>query len=348
MVFHIFENFSKQSGSHTEQIIAPKSGDIIIFWTEDMLKVKDWVHDGLAWKNQGGKKPLPPPPNEPMLFKTYFHLIMEDRVTNKNIIKDVYFMVDRLVPVVIHYLDKTKEGNVLLDYPPPLHGNTKNKENSEGFIRTLPSIFSQIKNNVTSKNAHIVYKETSKKNGPRDLKQCQNLRYAVNRLKRFTHDEVANCHLMHISLSFPNHILTVPDIRIIGIDNELLMETKKTLAAFDNQNRICFQYDTTFNLTGYYVSVLVYIHPILIKTDSDKSPTIPLAYFIHEKKHEKAHCEFWRYIVEILPELENIGYLVTDCEDAFRNAIKKYLPKIPLLRCWNHFYKSTERWIMST
>ena len=30
---------------------------------------------------------------------------------------------------------------------------------------------------------------------------------------------------------------------------------------------------------------------------------------------------------------------------AFRNAIKKYFPNIPLIRCWNHFWKSTERWV---
>ena len=85
-------------------------------------------------------------------------------------------------------------------------------------------------------------------------------------------------------------------------------------------------------------------NPILIKVNSEKSPTIQLAYFIHEKKHEKAHCEFWRYIADIMPELEHVGYIITDCEEAFRNTIKKNFPNIPLLRCWNHFYKSIERW----
>lgn len=152
---------------------------------------------------------------------------------------------------------------------------------------------------------------------------------------------------MHISLSFPNHILTVPDIRIIGIDSELLKETKKSLAAFDNDNRVCFQFDTTFNLTGYYVSILVYIHPILVKANSDKSPVIPFAYYVHEKKHEKCHDEFWRYVFEIIPEIEELGFIITDCEEAFRKSIRKYFPKLPLLRCWNHFWKSTERWIIS-
>jgi hypothetical protein len=30
-----------------------------------------------------------------------------------------------------------------------------------------------------------------------------------------------------------------------------------------------------------------------------------------------------------------------------RNAIKKNLPGVPLLRCWNHLWGSVERWILS-
>ena len=39
------------------------------------------------------------------------------------------------------------------------------------------------------------------------------------------------------------------------------------------------------------------------------------------------------------------GCMVTDCELAFRKAIKKYLPGMPLFRCWNHFFNSTETWV---
>ena len=39
------------------------------------------------------------------------------------------------------------------------------------------------------------------------------------------------------------------------------------------------------------------------------------------------------------------GCMVTDCEIGFRNAIKRYLPSMPLFRCWNHFWSSTDAWI---
>lgn len=88
---------------------------------------------------------------------------------------------------------------------------------------------------------------------------------------------------MHISLGFPNLILIVPDIRIIGLDLELLNETKKTLRAFDSSNRVCFLYDSTFNLTRYYVSILLFIHPILVTSNTEKGPPVPLAYFFHDE-----------------------------------------------------------------
>lgn len=97
---------------------------------------------------------------------------------------------------------------------------------------------------------------------------------------------------MHVSLAFPNVIVTAPDIRIIGMDSELLKDIKKTLSIFDADNCVCFQFDTTFNLTGYYVSVLIVLHPILILNNTEKSPPIALAYFFHEKKYEKSHNEF--------------------------------------------------------
>ena len=83
------------------------------------------------------------------------------------------------------------------------------------------------------------------------------------------------------------------------------------------------------------------MHPILVHNNSEKAPSVVLAFFLHEKKFERSHNEFWRYMSEVLHELSELGYIVTDSEDAFMNAIKRYFPNVPLLRCWNHFWKST-------
>ena len=68
------------------------------------------------------------------------------------------------------------------------------------------------------------------------------------------------------------------------------------LTAVKVDNSVLFQYDTTFTLTGLYISVLSYIHPFLVKNNTNTSPVIPLAYFYHEKKYEKTHNEFFRFV----------------------------------------------------
>ena len=150
------------------------------------------------------------------------------------------------------------------------------------------------------------------------------MRYAVNKAKRFAYDQIANCQLMHLQFDFPNSIHTAPDVRIIGIDSELLKSTKAVLKLFDINNRVCFQFDTTFGLTGYYVSTLNFVHPCLVNNNTTISPAIPLCYFFHEKKFEKTHNEFWSHIYDVLPELNDVAFFVKDCERGYRNAIKKF------------------------
>ncbi|CAF1046822.1 unnamed protein product [Brachionus calyciflorus] len=273
------------------------------------------------------------PPDSPLVLKSSYHLIDKTGKIINEFVKNVYIIhgLESESPVFIHYVlnrvGSDSDGSDLeFEYESGPHGNTKNKENAPNYERTLPSVLNQLKEKLGLKLLNVVYKEQNKKRPARNIKQCRNLRYAINKLKRFTYDAVANYHLMHISLGFPNLIVTAPTIRIIGIDEELLRETKKTLTAFDALDRVCFQFDTTFHLTGYYVSILLFIHPILVIDNSDKAPPIPLAYFFHEKKHEQSHNEFWRFIKYVLPELSEKAFIVTDCEDASRNAIKVELP----------------------
>ena len=140
---------------------------------------------------------------------------------------------------------------------------------------------------------------------------------AVNRLKRFSCDELNNCNLMHISLDFPNLIMKAPEIRVI---------TK----------RIILQYDTTFNLTSLYTSILNMIHPYLINTNNHSSPPIPIAEYFHELKTEQAHEELMRFLSRSFPEINEKCAMITDCEKSIRNAIKTHFHNMPLLRCWNH------------
>lgn len=117
---------------------------------------------------------------------------------------------------------------------------------------------------------------------------------------------------MHIQFQFPNVIMTAPDVRIFAIEEKLCREIKKAIDS--TSTRIPLQYDTTFNFTGFYVSPLTFLHPFLL-TDNDAPPPIPIAFHFHEKKHQKTHEQFWEFIEEQLPELDERGFIITDCEE---------------------------------
>ena len=114
--------------------------------------------------------------------------------------------------------------------------------------------------------------------------------------------------------------MSAPDIRIVAVDEILLKEVVKVIKT--SPKLTYAQYDTTFNLTTLYTSILSIVHP-LIELVNGSSPPVPIVYLLHERKTETSHLDFWRFIKENCPDLMVNTFLVTDCEDAIRNSIKK-------------------------
>ncbi len=74
-----------------------------------------------------------------------------------------------------------------------------------------------------------------------------------------------------------------------------------------------------------------------------------LSYLASKKLYKKIYKLYktYRYISEVLPKMETTGFMVTDYEVAFINALKKYFLNMPLLRCWKHLWGSIEKWVMT-
>lgn len=109
-----------------------------------------------------------------------------------------------------------------------------------------------------------------------------------------------------------------------------------------SNSRVMFVYDTTFNLCKYFVSPLLFKFTYFVQ-----EPVVPLAFFVHEKKTEASHNQFFSAINELIPVLmdKNKAFFATDHEDAFRNAIKTNFPESIVLRCWNHLFNNIRDWI---
>ena len=124
----------------------------------------------MKWRNQGANKPFPA--NDPVLFKSYYHLIDKDGLVSKEFTKESFYLKGQDLPVLIHYMG-IYDSDVEIESGP--HGNIKQKESSQNYMRTLPSVMKELKEQVSQKAPSTVYQK-----GHRDLKQCQNLRYVSN------------------------------------------------------------------------------------------------------------------------------------------------------------------------
>jgi hypothetical protein len=71
-----------------------------------------------------------------------------------------------------------------------------------------------------------------------------------------------------------------------------------------------------------------------------EEPVIPLAILLHDTKRERAHNRFIQILHYEVPELGRNCVLITDCEDALKNAVRFFYPNVEQLRCWNHLGKN--------
>lgn len=78
----------------------------------------------------------------------------------------------------------------------------------------------------------------------------------------------------------------------------------------------------------------------------DCNPSIPVAFYIHDRKSEEIHLDFWRKIATLVPNINRAStVLVTDRKKAVVNAIKKVIPNAALVHCWNHIHSDAKHWI---
>lgn len=99
-------------------------------------------------------------------------------------------------------------------------------------------------------------------------------------------------------------------------------------------------YDTTFNLGDFYLSVLV------LKLSAFKeSPSIPVAFVLHDRKFKTVHSEFGEQLRMKMKSTSVDITLVTDGEAAIVTAMKSCFPKWHLVNCWNHILSDIEMWL---
>ena len=73
---------------------------------------------------------------------------------------------------------------------------------------------------------------------------------------------------------------------------------------------------------------------------------IPAAFLIHERKFRECHEKFFNECIKHVPTLcKTSKPIVTDDEKGIVGSIEKTLPNLKWLRCWNHLFQDTRRWL---
>ena len=127
----------------------------------------------------------------PSIYRWYFTLQLEDGVKESGFKKNVYALIDRKAPFLIHYV-----GNQSLVIP---FAHKSSKDKSKHFKRTPPSVLTQLKETALKEDAHVTYKNSQ--STYRNLKQCQNIKQYINKQKRLLWDEIYNTVLINLELS---------------------------------------------------------------------------------------------------------------------------------------------------
>lgn len=325
----------------------PKAGEIYLISSGgDDRRKNDWSHDGYQWVNKGGDGY---PRKEKILWRKYYSIstMPTEKIGSSEFQRTSFKLVDNHSIVLVHY---TGDGNVYVPIP---HGNKKS-DPGDDFVSTCPSVLSQIKEKVVhaSDKPQEVYrsmvpdgnKVSGKYQGvlnPKNAKQIRNMQTKMNKSRRLSHDEIYNTLQLAYHLdNFVHQFSIFPDLQCFVANKELLQELNKILQVKSDEIPL-LSYDTTILIGDFYVSVLVFKHVLF-----DCNPSIPVAFYIHNRKSEEIHLDFWRKIATLVPNINRAStVLVTDREKAVVNAIKKVIPNATLVHCWNHIHSDAKHWI---
>ena len=157
--------------------------------------------------------------------------------------------------------------------------------------------------------------------------------------RRYTQDDLFNLvELTYDIQDYTHRMFLVPELGVVLGHRAMLQEFRAVLCTKGQQPQLV-SYDTTYNLSDFYVSPLLFRHTLF-----EGAPVIPVAFLIHEKRTQFAHEVFMDFIAKEIPEIAEAPF-VTDREENIITAITKRLPQVRQLRCWNHLQSGATHWL---
>ncbi|CAF4937674.1 unnamed protein product [Rotaria sp. Silwood1] len=287
--------------------------------------IKDaYKYDHYSWKNT---RSIQYPKNNPKFMKIYYYCINSEKKKDGRCVKHIYISITNDFDVLVSY-----HGNLDIATKHP-HGNCK-LMNAHVLHHTPQSTIQQIDQLVSKMSGAAAYKTLVAANGgidsPRNASQCNYRRQKYLNNQKISHDELSNVILLSYELNeFYKLLQLQPETLIILMHDQMKSQLLNLLRI--TKEIVPLYYETTFFLGEIYVSILGFRNVIF-----SERPILPLAILMHDRKLQSGHERFVQILNNELPNLHKNCILVTDGEDALKNAFRKYYPRMLQLRCWNH------------
>ena len=165
---------------------------------------------------------------------------------------------------------------------------------------------------------------------PRNIQQIRN---AKARLKKLEFPEDQRALLEYHAIVHPQ---TLPDCRTYAGKKYAVCCLPEMDAHLKEVLKICggvtLNYDTTFNVGKFYVSILTFRHPLF-----EEEPVIPLCFLFHEGKEEVGHSMLFKNRKITMPSLDQQQTVfISDREKSFKNVRARFFPKSQYAFCHLH------------
>jgi hypothetical protein len=124
---------------------------------------------------------------------------------------------------------------------------------------------------------------------PRNYKQCANTVALERQRRTLSSDDMFGLYLLHEEVpNFIQNMQLIPNFVVV-------LMTENMAELFTNINHLpelVLHYDTTFNIGHFYLSILIFKHPLF-----ESKPVIPLAYLMHHTKKYEFHKTFFETVL---------------------------------------------------
>jgi len=226
----------------------------------------DWRSDQYRWCNCAVR---PLPKKNLKVKKSYFQLHTPEGPSN-GFVKHAYQLLTDCTKgaVLIHYMG---DENCAIEFA---HGNAS-KELSRPYNRTCPSIIQSMKDSCKSDTSATVYQELVTKVPPathlavlqpRNTRLVKNIRSALQRQQRLTHDGLYNLHELAFDLpDFIHTIRTHPDLVCVCGNKQLFNELDRVLVLKYGGHHFCHMIQH-FNLETFMSPFYHFVTPYFKKT----------------------------------------------------------------------------------